>query len=111
MIGFGSLTKAFNVLKAMSNSAKITNLKTPLQNLDEWEDFLKERYPQPGSNAPFQATNPNKAREEFRNCHKDPEVRVNNRSRVQHHPTADSKKSNQHNQKTAGKLRLPPREQ
>src|SRR6267378_7926759 len=50
----------------MSNSTKPTNLKTPLQNLDEWEDFLKERYPQPAANAPFQATNPNKARDEFR---------------------------------------------
>jgi inositol oxygenase len=51
----------------MSNPAKTTNPQTPLQNLDEWEDFLKERYPQPAANSPFQATNPNKAREEFRN--------------------------------------------
>src|SRR6266705_2985232 len=50
----------------MSNSAKTTNLQTPLQNLDEWEAFLKERYPQPAESAPFQATNPNKVREEFR---------------------------------------------
>jgi inositol oxygenase len=58
---------AFNVLKTMSDLAKTTNLQTPLRNLDEWEDFLKERYPQPAANAPFQATNPNKARDEFRN--------------------------------------------
>ena len=55
------------MLKAMTNPAKTTNLKTPLQNLDEWEDFLKERYPQPAANAPFRATHPDKAREEFRN--------------------------------------------
>src|SRR6266516_1771444 len=67
MIRLVSLAKAFNMLKATSNSAKTMNLKTPLQNLDEWEDFLKERYPQTAGNAPFQATNPNKAREEFRN--------------------------------------------
>jgi inositol oxygenase len=51
----------------MSDSAMTTNPKTPLQNLEEWEDFLKERYPQPASDAPFQATNPDKPREEFRN--------------------------------------------
>src|SRR6058998_384301 len=67
MMRFVSLAKAINVLKAMSNSAKTMNVKTPLQNLDEWEDFLKERYPQPAANAPFQATHPDKAREEFRN--------------------------------------------
>src|SRR5213596_2503550 len=67
MIRSVRLTKAINVLKVMSNPAKTINPKTPLQNLDEWEDFLKERYPQPAANAPFQATNPNKAREEFRN--------------------------------------------
>ena len=34
---------------------------------DEWEDFLKERYPLPASDAPFQATDPEKKKEEFRN--------------------------------------------
>ena len=62
-----SLTKTTNVLKVMSDSAMTTNPKTPLQNLEEWEDFLKERYPQPASDAPFQATHPDKPREEFRN--------------------------------------------
>jgi len=46
---------------------------TPLQNLEEWEDFLKERYPDPASATvkPFQAIDPNKKQEEFRNYEKD----------------------------------------
>ena len=36
--------------------------------VDEWEDFLKERYPEPATTAkPFRATNPEKKKEEFRN--------------------------------------------
>jgi inositol oxygenase len=41
----------------------------PLQSLDEWEDFLKEVYPTPGTpaSAPaFQATDPDKKKEQFR---------------------------------------------
>ena len=51
----------------------------PLQSLEEWEDFLKERYPEPGTAParPFQATDPNKKRDEFRNYEADarPSVR------------------------------------
>src|SRR5688572_27376284 len=38
----------------------------PLTNLDEWEDDVKERYPEPGVPA-FSATDPSKKKEEFRN--------------------------------------------
>lgn len=38
----------------------------PLTSLDEWEDDVKARYPEPGKPA-FQATDPNKKKEEFRN--------------------------------------------
>jgi inositol oxygenase len=38
----------------------------PLASLDEWEDDLKTRYPEPGKPA-FKATDPNKKKEEFRN--------------------------------------------
>src|SRR4051812_37529784 len=41
----------------------------PLQNLDEWEDDLKRRYPEPansGAGAAFNATDPNKKQEQFR---------------------------------------------
>lgn len=39
----------------------------PLANLEEWEDFLKERYPEPASAKAFAATDPEKKKEQFRN--------------------------------------------
>ncbi len=40
----------------------------PLAALEEWEDFLKQRYPEKGPDREsFQATNPEKKKEEFRN--------------------------------------------
>jgi len=49
----------------MATQTNTTNLKTPLQNLEEWEDFLKERYPEvPEKTGAF---NPGKKKEEFRN--------------------------------------------
>src|SRR6266545_2118290 len=79
------LTTQFNVLKAMSNSPESTSLKSPLQNLDEWEDFLKERYPQPAADVPFQSTNPSKAREEFRNYETTARPSVREFYRLNHH--------------------------
>jgi inositol oxygenase len=43
--------------------------RQPLGNLDEWEDFLKARYPQEApaqASKPFVATNPGKKAQEFR---------------------------------------------
>ena len=39
--------------------------RQPLENLDEWEDFLKTRYPEPASAQanPFRATDPTKTKE------------------------------------------------
>jgi len=40
----------------------------PLAGLEEWEDFLKDRYPEPAATAkPFQATDPAKKKEQLRN--------------------------------------------
>jgi inositol oxygenase len=49
------------------------NSHSPLQSLEEWEDFLKERYPDPASSPdkPFEATDPNKQKEQFRNYEAD----------------------------------------
>jgi inositol oxygenase len=42
--------------------------KTAAMGVDEWEDFLKERYPEPlPAGTPFKATDPDKKKEEFRN--------------------------------------------
>jgi inositol oxygenase len=51
----------------MANPTETTNQNAPLQNLEEWEDFLKERYPKPPANAGFQATDPEKKPDQFRN--------------------------------------------
>jgi inositol oxygenase len=39
----------------------------PLEQLEHWEEFLRDRYPEPGSNEAFQATDPKKTKEQFRN--------------------------------------------
>ncbi len=44
-----------------------TTNQGPLEHLDDWDEFLKQRYPEGQAAAkPFQATNPNKKKEEFR---------------------------------------------
>lgn len=46
-----------------------TRSTTPLESLDEWEDFLKERYPEPAHTerkVPSVGTDPDKKKEEFR---------------------------------------------
>ena len=72
----------------MKTSESQPNSHAPLQSLEEWEDFLKERYPEPsatGDNS-FRATDPNKQKEEFRNYEKDarPTVREFYRQNHQH---------------------------
>jgi inositol oxygenase len=53
----------------MFQSEPQKNNHSPLQNLEEWEDFLKQRYPESGVVAakPFQAIDPEKKKEQFRN--------------------------------------------
>jgi inositol oxygenase len=53
----------------MATDADPKTQNGPLSNLGEWEDFLKERYPEPAGTPaqPFQTVNPNKKKEEFRN--------------------------------------------
>ena len=61
-------------MKPATKSLTSTN-QGPLQNLEEWEDFLKERYPEPADKAaaakPFEATDANKKKEQFRNYEAD----------------------------------------
>lgn len=52
----------------------------PLQNLEEWEDFLKERYPE----KPFEAIDPNKKKEQFRNYEADARPTVREFYRLNH---------------------------
>src|SRR5207247_6437207 len=57
----------------------------PLAGLEEWEDFLKERYPEPqAATKSFQATNPAKKKEEFRNYETDARPSVREFYRLNH---------------------------
>src|SRR5580765_6959297 len=58
----------------------------PLSTLEEWEDFVKVRYPeQPLQNgAPFRATDPEKKQEEFRNYEADARPTVREFYRLNH---------------------------
>ena len=57
----------------MKSSETQPNSHAPLQSLEEWEDFLKERYPEPAatSDKNFQTTDADKKKEEFRNYEAD----------------------------------------
>lgn len=60
---------------------------TPLDSLEEWEDFLETRYPRPeegGAAKPFVATNPEKKQEEFRDYEADARPTVREFYRINH---------------------------
>src|SRR6266480_7119066 len=63
----------------------MNDTKNPLAGLEEWEDFLKERYPEKQSQTkPFQATDPNKKKEQFRNYEADARPTVREFYRLNH---------------------------
>ncbi|MGV3774741.1 MAG: inositol oxygenase family protein, partial [Verrucomicrobiales bacterium] len=64
---------------------------SPLNNLEEWEEFLKDRYPEGSASAkPFQATDPNKKKEEFRDYKSNARPSVREFYRLNHkHQTYD----------------------
>ena len=70
----------------MKSSETQPNSHAPLQRLEEWEDFLKERYPEPAttSDNSFQATDPSKKKEEFRNYEADARPTVREFYRLNH---------------------------
>jgi inositol oxygenase len=62
--------------------SKPETASAPLQNLDEWEDFLKERYPEPAKG--FKATDPDKKKEAFRDYEADARPTVREFYRLNH---------------------------
>jgi|ERR1043166_4302573 inositol oxygenase len=61
----------------------------PLGHLEEWEDFLKERYPENGAGQ-FQTVDPNKKKEQFRNYESTARPSVREFYRLNHrHQTFD----------------------
>jgi inositol oxygenase len=75
-----------NEIVNMISGESSANSAAPLSNLDEWEDFLKIRYPE-GTAAtpkPFEATDPNKQVEQFRNYETDARPSVREFYRLNH---------------------------
>jgi len=71
----------------MAKHAYSADVNAPLQSLEEWEGFLKERYPQPAedrTSRPFKATDPNKKKEEFRDYEADARPGVREFYRLNH---------------------------
>jgi inositol oxygenase len=70
-----------------------TRSTSPLESLDEWEEFLVERYPQPASaerKVPSVGTDPEKQKEEFRAYEADARPSVREFYRLNHtHQTYD----------------------
>src|SRR4051812_47694648 len=63
----------------------MTDTNNPLAGLEEWEEFLKERYPENKPDAtPFQATDPTKKKEQFRNYEADARPSVREFYRLNH---------------------------
>ena len=57
----------------------------PLQSLEEWDEFLRDRYPEPQANSqPFQATDPNKTKAQFRDYESDARPSVREFYRLNH---------------------------
>ncbi|MBC8001570.1 MAG: inositol oxygenase, partial [Opitutaceae bacterium] len=70
----------------MKNATESPN-NAPLQNLEEWEDFLKERYPEPAPTLAgdgFKATDPDKKKEQFRNYEAEARPTVREFYRINH---------------------------
>jgi inositol oxygenase len=65
----------------------MTNSNKPLETMEEWEDFLKERYPEPqaqNTTMPFKAVDPEKKKEQFRNYEADARPSVREFYRLNH---------------------------
>jgi len=60
-----------------------TSTNAPLNSMEEWEDFLKVRYPE--EQGSFKATDPNKKKEQFRNYEADARPSVREFYRLNHH--------------------------
>ncbi len=76
----------------MSKPTSPTDSNAPLANLEEWEDFLKVRYPESDQPAakPFQAVDATKAKEQFRNYESTARPSVREFYRLNHrHQTFD----------------------
>src|SRR5437879_3703618 len=82
----GNIKSTLVAMKAQNLSSEDKSAREPLANLEEWEDFLKMRYPQDqtGAAKPFRATDPEKKKEQFRNYEADARPSVREFYRLNH---------------------------
>ena len=78
----------------MSNSRVSETINAPLKSFDEWEDFVKSRYPEEGPSSStensFQTIDPNKPPEQFRDYKSEARSSVKDFYRLNHtHQTLD----------------------
>ena len=59
----------------MAISGKSNESENPLGDLEEWDDFIKERYPKPAEKNSLVGTNPEKKRSSFVIMRLGPEIR------------------------------------
>ena len=73
---------------SVTPTTKASNLNAPLENLEEWEDFLKIRYPEGQDSQPqttdFRVADPEKKKEAFRNYEADARPTVREFYRLNH---------------------------
>src|SRR5579863_1198484 len=68
----------------MDQPIETSAANAPLRDLEEWEESLRDRYPESPSGTSFQATDPNKKKEEFRNYEADARPTVREFYRLNH---------------------------
>ena len=68
----------------MTISGKQSDPQNPLGDLEEWEDFVKERYPEPADKQALVGTNPEKTEEQFRDYEADARSSVREFYRLNH---------------------------
>ena len=68
----------------MTISGKQSDPQNPLGDLEEWDDFVKERYPEPADKQALVGTNPEKTEEQFRDYEADARSSVREFYRLNH---------------------------
>ena len=71
-------------VQTMTISGKQSDPQNPLGDLEEWDDFLKERYPEPADKHALVGTNAEKTEEQFRDYEADARSSVREFYRLNH---------------------------
>ena len=71
----------------MTIPGKPTDSQNPLSDLEEWDDFVKERYPKPADAESLVGTNQDKTEEQFRDYETEARSSVRDFYRLNHRGT------------------------